>query len=314
MNSKLSIIFKILYFFFLFAVPLCFSSCEKNTKNLQEEIFLSNSGNYDEDISLQMAYKEQTIAELKKNNIQIVIISCVVILLMIIFFFCYKRKKDLQSSNQLATIAGLKMKNVRSRISPHFMFNVLNAVLPFLRQHDELVKPLHLLVQAIRNDLFASEKISISLQEEIDMVQNYIELRKCTNDSNIRVEWAIDATVDTKTLIPSMFIQIPVENALKYAFQDLEGENLISIQIHSEQDFLQIKIEDNGVGVGQADISEDVKGTGNGLKILVKTIDLLNTSNNRKINFTLECGNEKSSKRRGTLFSVLIPFNYKYEI
>ena len=61
------------------------------------------------------------------------------------------------------------------------MFNVLNTVMPTFKQYSELAHPLQLLIQVLRGNLLASEKMAVELQEEIELVKNYIALRKETN-------------------------------------------------------------------------------------------------------------------------------------
>lgn len=74
--------------------------------------------------------------------------------------------------------------------------------------------------------------MAVELQEEIELVKNYIALRKETNPNTIHIEWEIAEQVPLQTLIPSMSIQIPVENALKYAFEDNDEQtNTLSIHI-----------------------------------------------------------------------------------
>jgi LytS/YehU family sensor histidine kinase len=214
------------------------------------------------------------------------------------------------------------MENIRNRISPHFMFNILNAVLPALRQHEEWTKPLQLLVQSIRNNLIVSEKMAVPLKDELNMVQNFIDLRKSIGSENAEVIWMIDEDVDLNILVPSICMQIPVENALKYAFEEYKKENRLFIKITKKreesistvEEFISIIIEDNGIGLEKANIFGNTKGTGNGLKILYKTIELLNVKNVQKIAFNIRDKRVESPDETGTIVSIVIPVNYQYKI
>ena len=195
------------------------------------------------------------------------------------------------------------------------MFNVLNTVMPTFKQYSELAHPLQLLIQVLRGNLLASEKMAVELQEEIELVKNYIALRKETNPNTIHIEWEITEQVPLQTLIPSMSIQIPVENALKYAFEDNDEQtNTLSIHISKEDRNLSISIRDNGSGYDPEKHSNSKRSTGNGLKVLFRTIELLNSKNTEKIIFDIRNIGISDPSQHGTLVTITIPFNYQFNI
>ena len=111
----------------------------------------------------------------------------------------------------------LKMENVRNRFSPHFVFNVLNIFVSNLPKGVN-VKPLQLLIQVLRAYLLSCDKMAVSLEEELQMVTSYSTLRHETNPFLPMPQFHVAKDVDMKLMLPSMIIQIPVENALKHAF------------------------------------------------------------------------------------------------
>ena len=255
---------------------------------------------------------------LQFRNISILLTSILVIFTMaVILTVIYaRRKREQRYVKQMATIIKLRMENVRNRISPHFIFNVLNVVIPALRPYDELVKPLHLLVQAIRNNLLVSEKIAITLSEEIEIVRNFLDLKQSINKEFPTIKWEMAEKVDMQTLIPSMIMQIPIENAIKYAFDAYEegNNNSLTIKISETNEMLSIYIEDNGTGYNPDRFANSAKGTGTGLKVLFRTIDLLNTKNQQKIEFKIENLGTLSTELHGTKVSVIIPAKYNYNL
>jgi tetratricopeptide (TPR) repeat protein len=262
-----------------------------------------------------IAQREQKVAELQNMNTLIIAAGLIILLVIIAFLLYYRRQKDLQYVRQITIITNLRMENVRNRISPHFMFNILNAVLPALRQQENLAKPLRLLVQSIRHNLVISEKPAITLEEEIKVVANFIELRESIHSNKTAVIWDVDENVNRNIQVPSMCILIPVENALKYAFEEYDGKNQICIQAKKEEDSIEIVIEDNGIGFEAENRTAATNGTGNGLKILYKTIELLNAKNLRKITFTIRDKRaDNHPDKTGTIVSITIPNNYNYKI
>lgn len=252
----------------------------------------------------------------QQNAIMFFIGLLVISILLAILIFIYIRRKNEQRYNrQMALATQLRMENIRNRISPHYVFNVLNAVMPTFKQYSELAQPLQLLIRVLRGNLLASEKIAVELQEEIELVKNYIALRKEINPDNINIKWEIDEQAPIQTLIPSMCIQIPVENALKYAFgEECEQENVLSIQISNEIRGLSIHIRDNGSGYDPGKHTDSKRGTGNGLKVLFRTIELLNNKNSEKIIFDIQNLATSSTYQHGTLVTIVVPFNYQFNI
>jgi len=261
-----------------------------------------------------IAQKEQRVLELQSINIIIVSLLIVIVLSVVAIVIYIRRRRDMQYARQVATITALRMENVRNRISPHFMFNVLNSVMPSLRQHEDLSLPLQLLIESIRGNLLVSEKVAVTLYEETSIVRNYISLYKSINPSAFEIKWDIGTDVDMETLLPSMIIQIPLENAIKYAFDSVSKDNLISIEIASVSDYLSVVIQDNGIGFDPARFLPNEKGTGSGLRILYKTIELLNTRNQQKIKFRILNLEDESPDTHGTKVQIDIPFDYKFNL
>lgn len=106
------------------------------------------------------------------------------VLLFLLFFsasFCWilykRRKQEKQYWTQKATVNRLRMAVVRNRISPHFIFNALNIILPTFRQYEGLDKPIRLLIKVLRGNLVFSEQIAVPLKDEIQLVKEYLQLR-----------------------------------------------------------------------------------------------------------------------------------------
>ena len=81
------------------------------------------------------------------------------------------------------------------------------------------------MIQVLRTNLLTCDKIAASLDEELQMVVNYASLRHETNPFLPLPVYDIAKDVDLSSMIPSMIIQIPVENALKHAFVGMESHH-----------------------------------------------------------------------------------------
>jgi len=227
----------------------------------------------------------------------------------------YRRKlRELRYQKQVATVTGLRMEIVRNRLSPHFVFNALNTVMPTLENYKELQEPFRLLIQLLRNNLQASEQTAIPLENEVMLVKDYLKLRTLKESTGVSIDWQIEEHVPMDTLVPSMSIQIPVENAVKYAFTPQTITPYIRIQVSLQSNALKIVIEDNGIGLNTVRDMNDKRGTGSGLKMLYRTIEILNTKNDEKMQFTIANRRDANPSEEGTRVSLIVPLNYTFEL
>ena len=123
----------------------------------------------------------------------------------------------MKSQNMIAT---LRMENIRNRVSP-FHFNILNREMG--NYTDEQAGNMRGLVKLMRRNLELTEQLCVTMAEELDFVNTFINLeREALGDSFI-LSTSIDAAIHLDQKLPSMMIQIPIENAIKHALKDKEG-------------------------------------------------------------------------------------------
>ena len=86
------------------------------------------------------------------------------------------------------------------------------------------------LVELLRSSLEITEKLSITLEEELRFVRTYLNLQAQGLGPDFRLEWNLDPSLDTDAIyLPAMLIQIPVENAVKHGLCAIEGEKRLSV-------------------------------------------------------------------------------------
>lgn len=241
-------------------------------------------------------------------------IGCVASIIVLIFlYWLMKKKRAFLQERLLNQISRLRMENIRNHVSPHFTFNVLNREISRFKGPDEERIGLLNLVKLLRKSLELTEKLSIPLREELDFVQTYVSLERGRLGENFTLELSVDKALEVeKVIIPSMIIQIPVENAIKHGLTGIEGEKHLDISVACEGNGVRIMIIDNGRGY-LPQIMSPTRGTSTGLKVLYQTIQLLNVKNRgEKIHF--EITNLADGVRTGTCVSVYVPCNYSYNL
>ncbi|BDX36771.1 sensor histidine kinase [Tenuifilaceae bacterium CYCD] len=273
---------------------------------------------------LDMRYKQDTLL-LRKNlliqeqqtdleNLRLTkyfwISVFVVFLLIGTFTFLYLRKKnDLLRLKHLNQISKLRMESVRSRISPHFVFNVLNHEIISEKNEAERSE-LRGLVKLLRHSLEVTESLCVPLSKELDFVKTYINIERNSLGDDFVLQWEVDERIDCDGfMLPSMIVQIPVENAIKHALRGMDGQKELRVAVAGMEYGVAISITDNGVGFNRAPVER--KGTGTGLKVIYQTIELLNAQNEQKIEFSISAADNSAN---GTKVSIYIPKNYSYQI
>ena len=103
-----------------------------------------------------------------------------------------------------------------NRLSPHFTFNVLNREISRFRDGETLCGDLTELVKLLRKSLELTEKLSISLYDELEFVKTYIHLEQGRLGSDFSMDVKIEEDLDIQqVVIPSMVVQIPVEKCIE---------------------------------------------------------------------------------------------------
>mgnify|MGYP000385205916 FL=1 len=143
-----------------------------------------------------------------------------------------KRQRDREQWRMQNAMTSLRLENVRNRISPHFIFNVLNREMN-LHKGDKESQNLIGLTKLIRRNLELTDCLAVSLADELDFVDTYVKLERQSLGSEFEYRLDLAEQLDLQEMkVPSMLLQIPVENAIKHGLRLKEGKRLLLIQVH----------------------------------------------------------------------------------
>lgn len=226
-------------------------------------------------------------------------------------YYYLKRRHLLQREKYIRQVVQYRMSNIRNRISPHLLFNVLNQEMDSF--DEERKKHFYALVNLLRKSLDMSEKVSVSLQEEMDFAKRFVELENYRGKGTYHIKWSVDPNINLQTtLIVPMMIQIPIENSIKHGFaQVADREKWIEVTLNKKPEGVYISIVDNGTGYHpECTKVSNKSNTGTGLKVIRQTIQILNEQNTEQISFHIE--NIDQEDRTGTLTKLFIPANFKF--
>lgn len=254
-------------------------SIEQNLSNMRSAEILSRftTDTLQLHHDLAIEHKNAEIQSIKFTSTLAISIAVTSILLLILWYL-YLRKRRFKMQLRMMN---LKLDNVRNRISPHFMFNVLNnrIIKSDVKESNELTE----LAQLIRANLDMSSTLGVELQKELEFVQQYVRVESYLMGDDFHFNIDIAPDVDASSVrIPSMFIQILTENAIKHALRNKEGVKLLSITVRREQHNTVIRVTDNGPGFNHATLRRKT-----GMNIISQTIAVINVRNKVKIRFAI---------------------------
>jgi LytS/YehU family sensor histidine kinase len=179
------------------------------------------------------------------------------------------KKNKLEKAELKTNLKESQLNTLKGQINPHFMFNSLNNIRGLMLEDADVARNmLTNLSETLRYSLTKSELNSISLEDELEMVENYVEISKIQFEDRLQFETHIDEASLNKQ-IPPMIIQMLVENSLKHGISNIKsgGEVTLSTLVTDHQ--LQIEVTNSGK------LQKSENSTQLGLKNIKKRLELL---------------------------------------
>lgn len=142
--------------------------------------------------------------------------------------------------------AKTELAHLQSQVNPHFFFNMLNNLYGLIDKDSEKAKKLILeLSEMMRYSIYEGQKEYVSLQQEVDFINNYIELHKMRYHKSISVHYDVRIEENEHVKIMPLLFIILVENAFKHGVEVLKDHAFINIAIHALQNEVILQIENN---------------------------------------------------------------------
>ena len=175
-----------------------------------------------------------------------------------------------------------KTKALRAQINPHFIFNSLSSIQHLITSNNKVssLKYLSKFSRLTRNILESSIETNVVLNDEIKMLEDYLELESLRFDNAFNYEINVDDLVNADTIeVPFMILQPFVENAIIHGLlPKKEGKKELKINFKKEQDFIMCKVDDNGVGRLLTSQKENIHAIGKrsrGIEVTKQRLEIL---------------------------------------
>jgi signal transduction histidine kinase len=158
---------------------------------------------------------------------------------------------QIEASELQARLARAQLDALRVQIQPHFLFNTLHAVSSLMDEDVRMARRmLSRLSDLLRLTLEKRDRQEVSLQEELEMVDCYLEIEKTRFEDRLSVQREIDPE-SLQAEVPMLILQPIVENAIRHGIARRSEPGRISIRSSVENGKLRLEVTDNGPGIPQ---------------------------------------------------------------
>ncbi len=239
-----------------------------------------------------------------------------IVLTVLVMFYLFKRRlKTIRKRNEIEKMMiNSQLSALKAQMNPHFMYNALNSIQALILNRDIENSNMYLskFSNLMRKVLDASGKETINLNEEIEILQLYLDLEKLRFGDDLNFSIHIDPEMDAYAIhLPAMLLQPYVENALKHGLLHKKGQKQLRISFAEENQHLRCEITDNGVGRAKSEEIQRRRSKAHhsfATSANEKRLELLNTYGNMRYQVEI-IDLYEGTEARGTTVRIEIPIH-----
>lgn len=265
-------------------------------------------------LSRQVLYSLASLGEYKYGNLPIryamefandAILYCLLLTFLYLFdHYRESKNRELKTSKLEARLTQAQLQALRLQLQPHFLFNTLNTISSVIyedvQRADRMIAQLSdLLRMTLRN----SQSQEVTLKEEIQFLNLYLEIMRARFEERLMVNFDIEKETK-RALVPQLLLQPLVENSIRHASTWHSRAIEIGIRARRENGALVLDVTDNGPGFTKDPTSELSDGIG-----LSNTSERLNYLYGSRHHLTFE-----NINGGGLAIRIQIPFRISGEV
>jgi LytS/YehU family sensor histidine kinase len=166
--------------------------------------------------------------------------------LMIYFALHARRQRDARELELTLDARNAQLDMLRAQVNPHFLFNCLNSLRGLIAENPERAASMVTsLSDLLRYSLQSDRKHTVSLAEELAIVDEYVSLERVRFEDRLRFERALDpGALDAR--VPAMLVQTLVENAVKHGVADLPQGGVVRVRAVVDGRKITISVSNSG--------------------------------------------------------------------
>jgi sensor histidine kinase YesM len=174
------------------------------------------------------------------------------------------RKNELKASQLRTQLVQSQLEALKMQIHPHFLFNTLHSISALLSRDTEAArKMITRLGDFLRLTLENSGSMEVTLQQEIEFLNGYLEIERIRFQDRLTTDIRVDPEV-LDVRVPNLILQPIVENAMRHAIGN-SGSGRVEIVAAPRNGVVRIEVKDNGPGIDADRMLEARRGRGLGL-------------------------------------------------
>jgi LytS/YehU family sensor histidine kinase len=187
-------------------------------------------------------------------------------------YYLRYRAGEVRAANLQTRLVRSQLDALRMQLHPHFLFNALNSISVLMRKDvdaaDRMLLQLSLLLRVTLSD---NESHEIRLEQELEILERYLEIEKIRFQDRLTVRMNIDPD-SLDALVPQLLFQPLVENAIRHGIAEREAGGVVEIRAQRCDGTVRLQVLDNGPGLRPAPRS---RGDGVGLSNLRSRLEHL---------------------------------------
>jgi sensor histidine kinase YesM len=204
-------------------------------------------------------------------SIAFLLLGCVTMMTILWYNQQEQKEKDERKTDAEKLAKEAELFKLRQQLQPHFLFNSLNSINALIGiRPEEARKMVQQLSDFLRGTIKKEETQCVSLQEELQYLQLYLDIEKVRFGNRLATEIEVEENIQQLKL-PALLLQPLVENAIKFGLYDTTGDTVIKLFALKDDNNLVIKIENPF----DPETSSPKLGTGFGLKSVQRRLYLL---------------------------------------
>ena len=204
-------------------------------------------------------------------SIAFLLLGCVAMISMLWYNQQEQKEKDERKTDAEKLAKEAELFKLRQQLQPHFLFNSLNSINALIGSRpQEARKMVQQLSDFLRGTIKKEDTQWVTLQEELQYLQLYLDIEKVRFGNRLATEIEVDESI-TQLKLPALLLQPIVENAIKFGLYDTTGDTVIKLYAAKDENNLVIKV----LNPFDPETSSPKQGTGFGLNSVQRRLYLL---------------------------------------
>lgn len=190
-----------------------------------------------------------------------------------VHFYRRYRDRERRALQLESSLARARLHALQAQLHPHLLFNTLNAIATLLRRDARAAEAtITSLSELLRLALSQSDRQEITLREELEFLERYMEIQQTRFGDRLRFERQLEPST-LECFVPVLLLQPLVENAIRHGIEPSPNPGQVRITARRQDDRLLLGVEDDGVGLSST--GREKNNTGIGLANLRERLQAL---------------------------------------